>query len=337
MIGSGKRLSGCGRRERGPRVAELFAGAGLFGYAFQQEGFRLEAAYERDSVAAATYARNVGHGVKVCDLAEERPGGRAEVLILGPPCQGYSSLGRRDPDDPRNCLALVAPEWAKVLCAKVVVVENVALFLKSPVWARIRAKFERAGYETFFWIINAAEFGAPQRRVRSFTVFSKVGRPDVEAFFRLGRSTVREAFAGLPRFPRREIQHFTLPRSEFALRRIRLVPEGGDIRDVARKARHLVPPSWFRTGGKIIDIWGRMRWDETAPTIRTGFLNPSRGRFLHPQEDRPISFREGARLQMVPDEFQFEGMAEQVAKQIGNGVPVGVGRCMARAIAALVG
>lgn len=159
----------------------------------------------------------------------------------------------------------------------------------------------------------------------------------MEGFAPPMRSTVREAFAGLPAFPRQEIQHFTLPRSEFALKRIRLVPEGGDIRDVARKARHLVPPSWFRTRGKIIDIWGRMRWDDTAPTIRTGFLNPSRGRFLHPEEDRPISFREAARLQMVPDDFQFEGKAEQIARQIGNGVSVGVGRCMARAVRALVG
>jgi len=323
-------------RSHGPRVIELFSGVGLFGFAFRQEGFQLGAAYERDRIAASTYARNVGRGVKVCDLAELRPEGRADVLISGPPCQGYSSLGRRDPDDPRNCLALVVPEWARALCAKVVVVENVALFLKSAVWRRIREKFERAGYESFFWVINAADVGAPQRRVRSFTVFSKAGRPNLEAFCRPGRSTVREAFAGLPPFPRRDIQHFALPRSEFALQRIRLVPEGGDIRDVARKAQHLVPPSWFRTRGKIIDIWGRMRWDDTAPTIRTGFLNPSRGRFLHPEEDRPISFREGARLQMVPDEFQFEGTPVQMARQIGNGVPVGVGRCMARAISALV-
>src|ERR1035438_1685742 len=201
-------------KRNGPRVTELFAGAGLFGYAFRQEGFQLGAAYERDRVAASTYARNLGHDVKVCDLAEQRPEGRADVLISGPPCQGYSSLGRRDPDDPRNCLALVVPEWARALGAKVVVVENVALFLKSVVWRRIRGKFERAGYETFFWFINAADLGAPQRRVRSFTVFSKVGRPDLEAFFRPARSTVREAFAGLPRFPRRDIQHFTLARSE---------------------------------------------------------------------------------------------------------------------------
>lgn len=337
MTGNTKMCSTSSRCTRGPRVIELFAGAGFFGYAFRQEGFRLGNAFEKDDVAAATYSRNVGRNVKVCDLSQQRPEGRAEVLILGPPCQGYSSLGKRNPDDPRNCLAMLAPDWAKAVGAKVVVVENVALFLKSSVWERIRIKFELAGYETFFRVINAAEFGAPQRRVRSFTVFSKIGRPNLDTYFRPSRSTVREAFVGLPRFPRREIQHFTLARSNFALRRIRLVPAGGDIRDIARQARHLVPPSWFRTGGKIVDIWGRMSWNETAPTIRTGFLNPSRGRFLHPDEDRPISFREAARLQTVPDEFQFEGTPEQMARQIGNGVPVGVGRCMARAVAALVG
>lgn len=320
---------------RQPRVIELFSGAGLFGYAFKREGFELRSAYERDPVAASTYARNLGNHVKVCDLLSHRPEGRAEVLISGPPCQGYSSLGRRDPDDPRNNLALVIPEWAFAVGARIVVVENVALFLKSPVWDRLRKRFEKAGFQSHFWVLNAADFGAPQRRMRSFTVFSKIGRPNLEPQAPGTRCTVRQAFAGLPAFPCREIQHFALPRSEFALRRIRLIPEGGDIRDVARKARHLVPPSWFRTDGKIIDIWGRMRWNDIAPTIRTGFLNPSRGRFLHPREHRPISFREAARLQMVPDQFQFEGTAEQMARQIGNGVPVGVGRAMAQAVAGL--
>jgi len=315
-----------------PRVIELFSGAGLFGFAFQEEGFQLSMAYERDPVAAATYARNLGDNVKVCDLAKQRPEGRAEVLIAGPPCQGYSSLGTRDPKDPRNFLALIIPDWAEAVGASVVVVENVARFLKSPSWEQIGIRFKEAGFEKYFWTIDAADYGDPQRRVRSFTVFSKVGRPNLKGNSRPARRTVREAFAGLPAFPSREIQHYTLPRSEFALRRIRLVPEGGDIRDVARKARHLVTPSWFRTRGKIIDIWGRMRWDDTAPTIRTGFLNPSRGRFLHPSEHRPISFREGARLQMVPDEFQFEGTAEQMARQIGNAVPLTLGRVVARAV-----
>lgn len=319
-----------------PRVVELFAGAGLFGYAFREEGFQLSAAYERDPVAASTYARNLGYGIKVRDLATVRPEGKAEVLIAGPPCQGYSSLGKRDPTDPRNLLALVIPSWAAVLGAKVVVIENVALFLKSEVWNRIKASLEHAHYQMSFSIINAADFGAPQQRVRSFTVFSKKGSPHLESCLRTRSCTVREAFADLPPFPHREIQHYTLPRTEFALRRIRLVPAGGDIRDVARKARHLVPPSWFRTGGKIVDIWGRMIWDSTAPTIRAGFLNPSRGRFLHPVEDRPISFREAARLQMVPDGFLFNGGPGQIARQIGNGVPMGVGRSIARAVLAVV-
>lgn len=319
-----------------PRVVELFAGAGLFGCAFQKEGFDLRAAYERDPVAASTYARNLGDHVEVCDLATKQPEGRADILIAGPPCQGFSSLGKRDPDDPRNHLALIVPDWAFATGAQVVVVENVALFLKSPIWERLRKRFEKAGYETFSWVLDAAEFGAPQRRMRSFTVFSKVGAPPLDKFRCEESQTVRQAFEGLPEFPCREMQHFTLPRTEFALRRIRLVPEGGDIRDVAKAARHLVPPSWFRTKGKIIDIWGRMQWDDVSPTIRTGFLNPSRGRFLHPEEHRPISFREGARLQMVPDDFMFNGTAEQMARQIGNGVSLGVGRAMARAVAELV-
>ncbi len=336
MSGKAKKLPRTRIKNTSPQVIELFSGAGLFGCAFQKEGFKLQAAYEWDRVAASTYARNLGNHVEVCDLTKKRPEGRADILIAGPPCQNFSSLGRRDPDDPRNNMALIVPDWALAVGAKIVVVENVALFLKSPIWERLKQRFEKAKYETFTWVLDAADFGAPQRRVRSFTVFSKVGAPPLDDFLRPERQTVRQAFADLPEFPCREIQHFTLPRSEFALKRIRLVPEGGDIRDVARAARHLVPPSWFRTKGKIIDIWGRMRWDDVSPTIRTGFLNPSCGRFLHPQEHRPISFREGARLQMVPDDFLFEGTAEQMARQIGNGVSLGVGSSMARAIAELM-
>lgn len=184
-----------------PRVVELFSGAGFFGYAFKKEGFELCAAYERDPVAAATYARNVGKHVKVCDLISQKPEGKADVLIAGPPCQGFSSLGTRDPNDPRNRLALIIPDWAFSLDAKVVVIENVARFLKSPASEKVRRRFFKAGFEVFTWVLNAADYGAPQRRVRSFTVFSKVGRPNLEKCLKGSSKTVREAFAGLPKFP----------------------------------------------------------------------------------------------------------------------------------------
>ncbi|MGH7812408.1 MAG: DNA cytosine methyltransferase [Candidatus Binataceae bacterium] len=319
-----------------PKVVELFSGAGLFGYAFREEGFDLSGAYEQDEIAASTYARNLNAHIKVCDLARFQPKGHADVLIAGPPCQGFSSLGHRDPDDPRNNLGLVIPIWATAVNARVVVVENVAGYINSSPWVRIRAQFERAGYETFSWILSASNLGAAQRRVRSFTVFSKIGRPSVETGCPQKAKTVRHAFRGLPRFPNHKAQHFTLPRTDFALRRIRLVPAGGDVRDIARAAPELVAPSWFLTGGKIIDIWGRMRWDTVGPTIRTGFLNPSRGRFLHPREDRPISFREAARLQSIPDDFHFCGHAEAIARQIGNAVPLELGRAVARGIRQLI-
>lgn len=315
----------------GPLVVELFAGAGLFGHAFRREGFRLSGAYEMDVAACSTYFRNLKSSVKTCDLSQERPVGRADVLIAGPPCQGFSSLGRRDPDDPRNNLGLIVPEWAQKLGASVVVIENVASYLQSETWKKLRDRFETKGYEAEWAVINAADIGAPQRRFRSFTVFSKRGKPQI-LFRRKAPMTVREAFEGLPKNQNRATQHFVLPRTAFALKRIRLVPAGGDIRDIARIAPELVPPSWFRTAGKIIDIWGRMVWDDVAPTIRTGFLNPSRGRFLHPSENRPISFREAARLQMVPDSFYFNGGPEQIARQIGNGVSLGVGRLIAQIV-----
>ncbi len=326
--------SAFGRKRGGskPRVVELFAGAGFFSYAFQEQGFKLDQAYEKDKSAAATYAKNLGNHIKVCDLTTYRPEGRAEVLIAGPPCQGFSSLGQRNPDDPRNDLGLIIPKWAAALKTPVVVIENVAGYLKSPTWEKIRLRFEKDGFETFTWVLNAADFGAPQRRVRSFTIFSKIGEPKIVSKKSRKAKTVRQAFANLPAFPSKASSHFTLPRTELALKRIRLVPPGGDIRDIARIAPRLVPPSWYETKGKIVDIWGRMRWDSIGPTIRTGFLNPSRGRFLHPDEDRPISFREAARLQTVPDSYQFIGFASDIASQIGNGIPINLGRAVATSV-----
>lgn len=313
-----------------PRVIDLFSGAGLLGYSFHKEGFRLVGAYEFDPVAAATHARNLPGLVKVCDLSSFKPEGGCDVIIAGPPCQGFSSIGSRSEGDPRNYLALVIPKWAEATGAKMVIVENVPAFLDSDAWKRMARRFKRIGFDVQAWILNAKDFGVAQNRLRSFTICSLVGLPDLSVIKRRKAFLVRDAFRGLPAYPDFSIQHYARTQSEQALRRMELIPAGGDIRDLADVAPDLVPPSWFKTKGKIIDIWGRLPIAGVSNTLRTGFLNPSRGRFLHPCENRPISFREGARLQGLPDTFLFEGTPEQLARQIGNGVPVGVGRAVAR-------
>lgn len=316
-------------RAGGPTVIDLFAGAGFLSFAFRQEGYRLLRAYELDPVAAATYRQNLGDSLTEGDLANIEPEGRCDVIVAGPPCQGFSSLGQRKRDDPRNKLCQIIPRWADDCGARVAVIENVPAFLRSRAWKRMADKFRTLGYEVATWTLDASRFGVAQRRLRSFTICSRVGLPSSADLREHPPTTVRAAFRKLPRFPSPGIQHFTRQQSAFAMNRISRIPPGGDIRDLAESSPELVPPSWFRISTKVVDIWGRLDWNGVANTLRTGFLNPSRGRFLHPEQDRPISFREAARLQGIPDSFTFVGKPEQMSRQIGNGVPVTLGCAIA--------
>jgi DNA (cytosine-5)-methyltransferase 1 len=319
------------RTSRAPTVIDLFSGAGVFGYAFERAGFSVVASYEKDATAAATNALNVKSVVQVADLAATRPIGRCDVLISGPPCQGFSSLGHRLTDDPRNNLCLLIPAWASVTKARVVVVENVPRFLKSEAWCTMTDKLAKLGFSVDAWILNAREFRVAQNRVRSISMYFKGDRPEIS--WPVHSSTnVEEVFAGLPSFPTKNLQHITLPPTDLMLRRFQLVPYGGDIRDIHKADPSLVPAAWLKVRDKIVDIWGRLTWEGLSNTIRTGFLDPSRGRFTHPVEDRPISFREAARLQSIPDGFIFAGRPKAMARQIGNGVPFNLGKTIAEAV-----
>lgn len=316
-----------------PTVVDLFAGCGLFGYAFRREGFALKQAYEIDAVAATTYWRNLRSEVSVVDVRRVKPEGRADVLIAGPPCQGFSTLGKRDPWDPRNQLSLLVAGWAKKLRPRVVVVENVSSFLDSPVAGELRRRLGRAGYEVRSFVLDAYEFGVPQRRRRSFVVASEVGFCEPAPLRLKSRSrTVRGAWAGLPEEADGRNQHYAPKPSELALARMQAIPPGGDKRDVMASAPELTPPSWWRIGCQVTDAWGRLVWDEPSNTLRTCLQNASKGRYIHPEEHRVISLREAARLHSVGDEWYFEGLPTQVARQIGNSVPVNLGRSVARSV-----
>lgn len=120
-----------------------------------------------------------------------------------------------------------------------------------------------------------------------------------------------------------------------ALARFKHIPPRGDKRDVIRRAPHLCPPSWLRMGVQATDVWGRMNPDALANTLRCAFQNASKGRYVHPTEHRVLTLREGARIQGVPDAWQFHGDRSSIARQIGNGVPLPLGRAVATSIAKL--
>lgn len=314
-----------------PRVIELFAGAGLFGEAFRQAGCLLEHAYELDPTACASYARNVDHSVSCADLTRKRPEGRCDILIAGPPCQGFSTLGKRDPTDPRNRLALIVPRWARALRPEIVVIENVAAFANSPTHRRLIRELEKIRLHVQTLILDASEFGAAQIRTRSFTVAMRSFSGAIEPRHRKFRS-VKEAWQDLPCEPSGSVMSYAPAPSDLALSRFKVTPEGGDKRSVMESAPSLAAPSWWRAPGAVTDVWGRMWWDRPSNTLRTAFQNPSKGRYIHPAKNRVISLREGARLQGMPDRWQLHGRPAAAARQIGNGVPLHLARAVARAI-----
>lgn len=313
-----------------PTVVDLFAGAGLFSLAFRQVGFRLIRAIEADSIAAETYAANLGRHIEVADVTKASHAGKCDVLIAGPPCQGFSTLGHRRSSDPRNALSLSVVDWVSSLRPSVVVVENVEAFLHSRCWAKLNARLVRLGYSVSAFALNAYDFGCPQTRTRSFTVATFDGIDFSPPTPRRRIRTVRQAWDGLPRTPTGRNLHYAPTPSEIALARMKVIPRGGDKRDIMRNAPTLTPPSWWRTQSEVTDAWGRMRWDAPCNTLRTCLQNPSKGRYIHPTQNRVISLREAARLHSIPDNYTFTGLPTQVARQIGNSVPPSLGRAIAR-------
>lgn len=319
------------------KTIELFAGAGLLGYAFKEAGFHASLAVEADARARASFMRNVGADAMSTDARAVQPGVTADVLLAGPPCQGFSTLGKCDHFDERNSLSLCVADWAKSSGPSVVVVENVPPFLESRYWTTLKRRMARLGYESTQWTLNAADFGAPQLRVRAFGIFSRIGLPSKPQPTVKRHCTVREAFEGLPSIPENSGMHVAPIPGELALARFKLIPRRGDKRDVMLAAPHLCPPSWLRMGAQATDVWGRMDLDAPANTLRCAFQNASKGRYVHPTEDRVLTLREGARLQGIPEHWEFHGDRSSIARQIGNGVPIALGRAVSWEIAKLFG
>ena len=308
---------------------DLFSGAGLFSAGFVQAGLRPVLALDVDRLAIESYRRNVSSVAKVGSVADKQPVPKADVVIAGPPCQGFSTLGRQDPLDARNQLSSSIPAWIRESGCKIAVIENVPPYLGSSHWQALAKRLRGAGFSVTTWVLDAVDFGAPQLRKRAFTIASRIGPVAAPSPSGL-RIPASIAFG--PVAADDPLHTWPAP-SDLAAARFAVVPPKGDKRDIMRDAPHLAPASWPAVGCNATDVWGRI--DETKPanTIRCTFQNPSKGRYLHPEADRVISLREGARLQGVPDSWTFAGRPYPIARQIGNGVPIPLAAAVARSVA----
>jgi DNA (cytosine-5)-methyltransferase 1 len=222
---------------------DMFAGAGLFSAGLMKAGLQPVLAVELDSNAVCSYQQNVAACVLRGSILEIDSVPKADVLVAGPPCQGFSTLGRQDPRDARNQLSLQVPIWAKRTRARVVVIENVPPFLRSPHWKRVCKALIELGFQVGTWELDAADFGVPQLRRRAFTVASKVGMIDAPAFCSrrrtAGQVIDRPIAQGDP------MHRWPIPQG-IAAERIALIPPGGDKRDISKLAPQSLSDHRFR-------------------------------------------------------------------------------------------
>lgn len=322
-------------------LIDLFAGCGAMTRGFVDSGrFDATFAVESDPDAAATYAANfTDEHLQPHPIQHVRDFPRADVLIGGPPCQGFSSLNRdgasvesrRRWRDYIRALAASRPHMF--------VMENVPQLLKSPEYASLKMEAERRGYLVEHRVLDSADFGVPQRRRRAIVIGTlggvvpwpepTHGDPDTLLSDRAPWVTFRQAVDGLPLKPDGVDWHRDRNPWPDTLRRYAAVPHDGGSRfemeanlDEAGLG-HLVPPCWRKHRKGSHDVFGRLWWDRPASTIRTEFFKPEKGRYLHPTQPRAITVREAARLMSFPDDFVLpdEQSMTAIARQVGNAVP----------------
>ena len=336
------------------RLIDLFAGCGGMTSGFLDTGrFAPVFAVEWDRAAAATYAANFGEEhVFAGPIQAVSDFPRADVVIGGPPCQGFSPLNRGGVGLERRALWREYVRALEESDAVAFVMENVPELLKSPEYAELKAWATDHGFCVDGRVLNAADYGVPQRRLRAIVVGSRLGEPCWPRETHLPPDgpappgtrpwrTFRDAVAGLTLKPDGKNWHRSRnPRPE-SIRRYKAVPRDGGNRfqmqtnlDRAGLAQ-LVPRCWRNKPTGTTDVFGRLWWDRPAFTIRTEFYKPEKGRYLHPSENRPITVREAARCMSFSDGFVFpeEQSMTAVAKQIGNAVPPALARCIGDALA----
>jgi len=331
------------------KLIDLFCGAGGMSLGFVDPkfcgGFECVLAVDNDEAALTTHHANFG-GKVVCgnieDWLESDPRiPKADVVIGGPPCQGFSLLNKKRAGDQRRALWEPYLDVVERCGAKLFVMENVSELYRSEELAQIQRRARRMGFNTHAGILNAADFGAPQTRKRTVVVGWRErvldapmfpprqthAAPDLKLPLPAWR-TVREVIGDLGKPIGTEIGkkapldlHFGRNPTRKSLARYRAVPPGGNRFDLQKKARHLTPACWIRKVSGGTDLFGRLWWDRPSVTIRTEFFKPEKGRYLHPSEHRPITHREAARLMGFPDNFVFKGTKTDIARQIGNAVP----------------
>lgn len=315
---------------------DLFSGCGGMTLGLKKAGFHVLGAIDIDPLSVETYKLN-HKKVNVWELDIRKltvdevyrrlalKKGQLDLLAGCPPCQGFSTVRtlNKGPSvsDPRNDLVFEFLRFVKGLMPRTVMMENVPGLMNDKRLLALRSQLEDLGYKTRVEVLDAADYGVPQRRRRLILVGGLHGLIETVPVVRV-RKTVQNAIGNLPR-PGKSgdpCHDLTETRSTEIISLIKRIPKnGGSRKDLGANSQL----KCHRSCDGFKDIYGRMAWDKVAPTITGGCINPSKGRFLHPEQDRAVTLREAALLQTFPGTYQFSLRRGKypAAAMIGNALP----------------
>ena len=340
-------------------VIDLFSGCGGFSYGFEQAGFNVILGVDNWDLALETFQTNHKNSStlnldlhdkdsikKIIEFVQNK---RVDVIIAGPPCQGFSLTGTRNKEDRRNSLFESVFELAKELNPKFLIIENVPGLIAlygGQTKDKIISVGEDLGYTMSYQELFAPEYGVPQIRKRVFFVGSKLGKFEFPKKTHSEKEfvTCSEAIGDLPslnnyigseesdyeqdpstkyqktmrRGCKKLYNHVGTNHQEHVIDVIRQVPEGGNYKDL---------PEGVGTSRKFNEAWTRYHSDKPSRTIDTGH-----GNHFHYKYDRVPTVRENARLQSFPDIFKFSGPKTKQNVQVGNAVPPLLGKAIAKEI-----
>lgn len=332
-------------------VVDLFCGAGGLAHGFFNEGFRVEAGVDLDPACKYPFERNNRSTFHQIDMTEAdaatiaalMPETGPRILVGCAPCQPFSTYTQKRMDFQYG----LVPKFAEIICEvkpDVVSMENVPALVdyhNGRLLADFIERLEAAEYHVSKQIVYLPDYGLAQKRKRLVVLASRLGQILLEPPpTPVQPETVQDVIGNLPPLRAGEVDpadalHCASRVSDLNLRRLQASKPGGTWRDwnaelVAKCHRE-------STGKGYGAVYGRMRWDEPAPTMTTLFYGFGNGRFGHPEQDRALSLREGALLQTFPPDYQFAEPGKKpnmrtTGRLIGNAVPVALGRIIARSV-----
>jgi len=317
-------------------AVDLFCGCGGMTEGLRQAGFRVVAGIELDDNAALTYEMNhkdstvLFHenitNVRTQDIAKLLKKKPLHLLAACPPCQGFSSIRRKNRkgaiDDPRNKLIHEFYRFTDELRPITIMLENVPALSEYDDFREVVRKLEKLGYTMDYKVVNVAKYGVPQRRKRLVLLGTLFGTINIKAGSDI-IVTVRSAIEDFesPDVTTDAVHRIYPTHTPKVQKQIELTPPNGG-------SRTDLPDEYIlechkKAGVGFKDVYGRLHWDTVSSTITGGCLNPSKGRFLHPEENRTITAREAATLQTFPRDYIFPTDISRgaLALMIGNALP----------------